>query len=356
MLESNALLRLVAISALFGSFCLPNAIAQDAEVSPSSEAKTPTSNKASNAKAMDPETLRNRTWTWEEGTKFGDGAHTITIAGNSCTLGPTLNAYRIKQGTKLESSVAKAWLGNSLNVSITSEPDGKHMIAENEAPKEVCFVKFDFKSLKIKENGARLEMQGTCSYEILLYYQGKGKEKAHFKMKEEGVSIVFTSRKAESSRPFSGRYGLRDATLLPDVNGGFEALAKRMLAENDGNPFLAFKAIKDERDKLWQDEAGYREELVLADHYLTAYASQFPGSGLILDLATTTPGIIAYEGIKAGLGVLGQTVNPQHPLQAPQSPPSLRAIEAAMQGRYDGYVARHGQEPPRIEFSSIYFK
>ncbi len=123
-------------------------------------------------------------------------------------------------------------------------------------------------------------------------------------------------------------------------------MAKKALADNGGNPFLAFKSIKDSRDKLWQDQGAYREELVLADHYLVAYASQFPGASLMLELATTTPGIVTYEGLKTGLSVLGQTINPQAPMEAPQSPPSVNAINAAIQGRHDGYVVQHGHEPP----------
>lgn len=67
------------------------------------------------------------------------------------------------------------------------------MVAENEADKEICSVKFDFRKLKINESDERLEMVGICSYEILLYSRRKGKEKPHFKKKEDGVPVLFTA-------------------------------------------------------------------------------------------------------------------------------------------------------------------
>ncbi|MFM2093499.1 MAG: hypothetical protein RIS70_623, partial [Planctomycetota bacterium] len=132
---------------------------------------------------------------WESGTAFGDGNHTISIADKSCDLGPTLADYRIKEGTKLFSTVNSAFLSKrSFNVNILSKSDEVHMLPQNGSKgKEVCSVKFDFRGLKIDVSGGRLEMRGTCTYEILLYYQRNGKEKPHYKKKEDGVAVLFTA-------------------------------------------------------------------------------------------------------------------------------------------------------------------
>jgi hypothetical protein len=76
----------------------------------------------------DPKLLRERLWTWEEGTVFGDGAHLINISSDACGLGPSLSAYKIKEGTRLlttfEHDLSRK---RAFDLRITTKPDGQHM-------------------------------------------------------------------------------------------------------------------------------------------------------------------------------------------------------------------------------------
>jgi len=195
MIMNRHLRHAIGLSALLTWFGLSMAAAQDIGKPSGTTTKPPAPGATGDANSMDATVLRNRTWIWESGTSFGDGNHTIRIADKSCDLGPALADYRIKEGTKLFSTVNSAFLSKrSFNVNILSKSDEVHMLPQNGSKgKEVCSVQFEFRGLKIDISGGRLEMRGTCSYEILLYYQRNGKEKPHYKKKEDGVAVLFTA-------------------------------------------------------------------------------------------------------------------------------------------------------------------
>lgn len=195
MVHDRYLLRAIALTALLTWFCSSMAVAQDARKPSGATSKPPTPGETGDANSIDAAVLRDRTWIWESGTEFGDGKHTIRMADQSCDLGPALADYRIKEGTKMYSTVNSVFLSKrSFNVNILSKPDVVHMLPQNGSKgKEVCSVRFDFRGLKIEVSGGRLEMRGTCSYEILLYYQRYGREKPHYKKKEDGVAVLFTA-------------------------------------------------------------------------------------------------------------------------------------------------------------------